>query len=608
MKNNQLMKRRLNNKGVALISIMICVAFVAIIASALLVITYTNFEMKVMNLRSKENFYETDGQLTRITTLFRYNLSDDGPNSTYDDMDKRLQAVCMDGDFGVETDHTPAPGEPGYDPANPTKTVKVSTGVYNVKKLASLAWEEDDVANNARMFDGATPTSAKAIGYNNDTFLYNSSDGALITKTVDGNITTYELSDFSITQENTDQFTNTVDTHIVFRTKKFPGTGSVLNPGGVGSCSGLMDGSISSNSGTNFACIDVYGNSYFGSYGGVEDWDGGRYTSPGKYTDGKAAMNLGGESKMNLIGDITVVYGDIYLTDNSTLYVNGGKLKVFGDIVIKDNATLVCSGTIMMAKDPLPGRGTDPTNDVTKIKVLDNNNEKHLFPKSLANESSITRIEKTDVITLLNTLGLNGDSTDDDGFTNQVIQPINHDGTNNKTFDFRKDGFSDNQTKGTANFYGQTLNVIYWKEGNMQASCGGNALIFNSNPDMTIKSSQVNTTIISPYPVKLEHEHSVSLTCLGPEAFKYLAGYKYTDTTKDGYNNAVHAVGVKIVNSSGSIICDSAKLSAGDFFESVQKVNEVVNTILGIGEGDASGGKPTYKTSLSFTDYKKDFD
>ena len=606
MKNNRLMKKRLNNEGVALISIMICVAFVAIIASALLVITYTNFEMKVMNLRSKENFYETDGQLTRITTLFRYNLSDDGPNSTYDDMDKRLQQVCMDGDFGMEADHTPAPGEPGYDPANPTKTVKVSTGVYNVKKLASLAWEEDDVANNARMFDGATPTSAKAIGYNNDTFLYNSSDGALITKTVDGNITTYELSDFSITQENTDQFTNTVDTHIVFRTKKFPGTGNVLNPGGVGSCSGLMDGSITSDDSSNFACIDVYGNSYFGSYGPVEDWDGGRYTSPGKYTDGKAAMNLAGESKMNLIGEIVVVYGDIYLTGDSCLYVNGGKLKVFGDIVIKDNATLVCSGTIMMAKDPLPGRGTDPTNDITKIKVLDGNNEKHLFPKTLANETSITRIEKTDVITLLNTLGLNGDSTDDDGFTNQVIQPIKHAGTNNKTFDFRKDAFLDNQKQGSINFYGQTIRVIFWNEGNMQSDCGGNALIFNSNPSLTIKSSQVNTTIISPYPVKLNHEHSVSLTCLGPEAFKYLADYKYTDTAKDGYNTSVHAISARFNTSSGGV--DNGKLSAGDFFESVQKVNEVVNTILGIGEGDASGGKPTYKTSLSFTDYKKDFE
>ena len=600
MNKKQLLK---NNKGVALVSIMICVAFIAIIASALLVVTYTNFEMKVMNLRSKENFYETDGQLTRITTLFRYNMSDAGPNSTFDDMDKRLQAVCMDSGFGAESDHTPGPGEVGYDPSNPTKTVKVSSGVYNVKRLASLAWEEDDVANNARMFDGPVANSAKALGYNQDSFLYTSSDSGVITKVVDGNITTYTLSDFQITQENTDGYTNTVDTHIVFRTKKFPGTGSVLNPGGVGSCSSLMDGSISADTNNgNFACIDVYGNAYFGSYNGVQDWEGGRFTAPGKYTDGKAAMNLAGESKMNLIGDITVVYGDIYLTENSTLYVNGGKLKVFGDIVIKDNATLVCSGTIMMAEDPLPGRGTE----VSAIKCLDSNVNKHLYPKSLANDSSIKRINKTDVTTLLNTLGLNGDNTADDGFTNQVIQPIKHAGTNNKTFDFRKDGFSDNQTKGTVNFYGQTLNVIYWNEGNMQSDCGGNALIFNSNSNLTIKSSQVNTTIISPYPVKLNHEHSVSLTCLGPEAFKYLAGYKYTDSSKDGYNTAVHAKGVKCNTSSG--IIDSAKLSPGDFFESVQKVNDVVNTILGIGEGDASGSKPTYKTSLSFTDYKKDFE
>ena len=606
MNKRQLLK---NNKGVALVSIMICVAFIAVIASALLVVTYTNFEMKVMNLRSKENFYETDGQLTRITTLFRYNMSDAGPNSTETDMDKRLKAVCMDGDFGAESDHVPVAGEPGFDPTNLTKTVKVSSGVYNVKRLASLAWEEEDVNKNARMFDGPVANSAKALGYNQDSFYYTSSDSGVIKKTVDGNITTYELSDFQITQENTDGYTNTVDTHIVFRTKKFPGTGNVLDPGGVGSCSGLLDGSITADTNNaNFACIDVYGNSYFGSYGGVEDWDGGRYTSPGKYTDNKMAMNLAGESKMNLIGDVVVVFGDIYLSGNSCLYVNGGKLKVFGDIVIKDNATLVCSGTIMMAEDPLPGR-----TEATSIKCLDvpsANPNKHLYPKTLANDTAIKRIKKDDVIVLLQVLGLQGDSTADDGFTNQVIQPINHEGTNNKSFDLRKSRFEGNHEEGSTAFYGSTaddkIGVIFWNEDNMQNTMAANRLVFNSNPGLTIKSSQVSTTIISPYPIKLNHEHSVSLTCLGPEAFKYLAGYKYTDKTKTGYNTDVHAISVEIKPDDGSNKV-SAKLSAGDFFSSVDEVNEVVNTILGIGEGDASGSKPTYKTSLSFTDYKKDY-
>ena len=598
--------KKLNNKGVALISIMICVAFIAIIASALLVVTYSNFEMKVMNLRSKENFYETDGQLTRITTLFRYNLSDDGPNSTYDDMDKRLEAVCMDSGFGAEADHTPVAGEPGYDPSNPAKVVKVSSGVYNVKRLASLAWEEDDITNNARMFDGPVANSAKALGYNQDSFVYTSSDSGVITKTVDGNITTYTLKDFQITQENTDGYSNTVDTHIVFRTKKFPGKSTVDGPAGVGSCSGLLDGSISADTNNgNFACIDVYGNGYFGNYGGTTSWNGGTYTTPGQYisdTNNNAAMYLAGESKMNLIGKITVVYGDILLTENSCLYVNGGKLKVFGDIIIKDNATLVCSGTIMMAEEALPGR-----ENPTQIIVTDGNASKHLFPKNLAEESKIKRISTTDVVTLLNVIQLNDGDTDNDGFTNTVIQPIKHAGTENKTFDFRKDKFPDTK-EGKTSFYGKEIKVIYWsKSEEIQNDMAGNSLMFNSNPSATVKSSQINTTIISPYPLKLNHEHSVSLTCLGSEEFKYLCSHKYKESpAKDGYNPDVHEVAFRCETDAGWI--NNGKMSPGDFFTSVEDVNEVVNTILGVGEGDGSGSKPTYKTSLSFTDYKKDYE
>ena len=60
-----------NNKGIALISILIAVAFISIIGSTLLYITYTNFQMKVLNNRSKQNFYETDGELVRITSTLR---------------------------------------------------------------------------------------------------------------------------------------------------------------------------------------------------------------------------------------------------------------------------------------------------------------------------------------------------------------------------------------------------------------------------------------------------------------------------------------------------------------------------------------------------------
>ena len=127
MKGNRDMRKlnlRKNNRGIALISIMIAVSFITVIAAALLVITYTNFRMKVQNLNTKENFYETDGQLTKISTLFRYNVSDAGPNGSESDMDKRLQDLCMDAAFGAATTVTPGPGEYGYYPANTTKTVQ----------------------------------------------------------------------------------------------------------------------------------------------------------------------------------------------------------------------------------------------------------------------------------------------------------------------------------------------------------------------------------------------------------------------------------------------------------------------------------------------------
>ena len=48
-----------NNKGAALISVLIATAFLAITATALLMISYSNYKMKVVNLNSKNNLYES---------------------------------------------------------------------------------------------------------------------------------------------------------------------------------------------------------------------------------------------------------------------------------------------------------------------------------------------------------------------------------------------------------------------------------------------------------------------------------------------------------------------------------------------------------------------
>ena len=68
MKNRSVLK---NNRGAALVSIMVAVAFVTILATAILSMSYNNFRMKVVNYESQANFYETEQRLTVMSTTLR---------------------------------------------------------------------------------------------------------------------------------------------------------------------------------------------------------------------------------------------------------------------------------------------------------------------------------------------------------------------------------------------------------------------------------------------------------------------------------------------------------------------------------------------------------
>ena len=67
------MKRKFvnNNKGMAMVSVLIAVAFITILATALLYISFNNFQMKVVNYESKVNFYETEHDLVVASTAIR---------------------------------------------------------------------------------------------------------------------------------------------------------------------------------------------------------------------------------------------------------------------------------------------------------------------------------------------------------------------------------------------------------------------------------------------------------------------------------------------------------------------------------------------------------
>ena len=62
------MRRRLNNKGAAMVSVMIAIAFIAIIATSLLYMAYMNYLTKVMRYNSTDNFYTAEFALDELTT------------------------------------------------------------------------------------------------------------------------------------------------------------------------------------------------------------------------------------------------------------------------------------------------------------------------------------------------------------------------------------------------------------------------------------------------------------------------------------------------------------------------------------------------------------
>ena len=84
-----------SNKGAALVSIMVAVAFLSIIATTLLAISLNNYEMKSVQTKSNMNFYNNEKYLNVVTTNLR--------SSVYEQTDpKAVLAAAVGGDLVLE--------------------------------------------------------------------------------------------------------------------------------------------------------------------------------------------------------------------------------------------------------------------------------------------------------------------------------------------------------------------------------------------------------------------------------------------------------------------------------------------------------------------------
>lgn len=61
-------KRKLNNQGSTLFTVIVCIAFIGIMASLMLFLTMTNLQMKIIESKSKKNFYSCETIMEKMKT------------------------------------------------------------------------------------------------------------------------------------------------------------------------------------------------------------------------------------------------------------------------------------------------------------------------------------------------------------------------------------------------------------------------------------------------------------------------------------------------------------------------------------------------------------
>ena len=331
--------KKFNNKGAALVSVMIAITFISIVATTLLVISLNNYQMKVVNSQSKSNFYETEQRINVVTAQVRNAI----PGST--DVNGSIGAL-VNGGTGVD-----------YSGASFN---------YTADKIAELA------------FPGATVVSSGSnatVSSDGDTFTFYPGTVTVVQQTNGKKITMNNVTIKQVANDDKGGYENTIKTDINFYVEIAQGGGA---SGGVGSCAFLLDSNIRIDAGDKASRLNITGNTIMGQYTYVSSgsytttFKNGaelatpqtlsQYSTPAKMAktykaDGtvdkvtrddnnykKAVIYLNDTSFMNFNSDNNVILGDIFLKDKSVLNILDGSFTVYGDIFVADNAAFECNG------------------------------------------------------------------------------------------------------------------------------------------------------------------------------------------------------------------------------------------------------------------------
>lgn len=558
------MKKEINfmkksNKGVALVSIMIAVAFLALIATSMISLSVSNFKMKSANNLSKENYYETQGELVKISA-------------------------------GVRNEFMKSSA-----PLTAVDNIKDGSSLYDCKEIAKIVYPSASVSG--------TKNDAKVV-VDGDEVHFTSPTRQLINgaKDASGNkkIVLKDFEVYQVSSSSNNEIRNSVKTDIEIVIHESVASSNAS--GGVGEFSMLMDAPIDCTA-NNFTSLNLYGNNFIAKYGGIVSWDGGSYTGCNA-----TAIVLQDGSNINFAGDYNVVYGDIVLNGNSCIYATG-KLTVFGDIIINGaGGKVIVPGELRMVTEcALPGKSA-----ASSIKTTVGSVNNHVYIGS----GSVTPVTKQNYKDFCNELGLNNNVTTDDGLVTKVLEKVNGkniiERANSKTI--QGNGSTTGLAYSTGDqrvywtltesdkFYGKNIMFsINWNN-NMNGGCANCLMINTSSQDVVMKENNINTTYISQKPIIFSEAHNVTMSKIGSDAFNFITADKGDPESAIYRNDKNPFNNIKIPFNLGG---DTYTGSVGKWFK--PNCNEVVDKMFGFATG-GSGGTPTYSSALTFTNFSRDVD
>ena len=596
--------KKFNNKGAALISVMIAITFISIVATTLLVITLNNYQMKVVNNQSKSNFYETEQRLNVVTAQVRNNI---------------ITSTSINGDLGILLRGDGA----DYSSANEI--------IYKADKIAELAFPGETVH---------TLGSKVYVDQGTDKFYFfdtpttgNTDCKVVITEKTNGkqvtikNVTIKQVSNQnSIADEG--EYENTIKTDINFFVE-IPQSGGGA-AGGIGSCAFLLDNTIQIDSSDHASRLNIAGNTIMGKYhltgtnyntwylNGTEQTSEtlvSNHSEPVSISKTKsggtvswvdttsanadsAIIYLNSTSFMNFNSDYNVILGDVYLKDMSVLNVIDGQFTVYGDIFVETKAAFVCKAKLSMgyncgiySVDPSNGNCTPITANTPGSNVVC---------------GTITPLDKKNYDKMADHLKLMDGDGSNDGILPNILKKANYtSGTPNGNVSGGRYCYETYNSGGTVSGELAKFDGISYKAAIPEGDLNGNyknELIFVSenlnNPELKVTQNTPGCTIISIKPVYAYDTQNICVSKMGDRAFNYILA-----------NGG--SMSMKMKSSEG---WDSGSLTYNvkDFFRNSDVdgyCNAFVQSVFNISVGsDDSGTGPATptKTRVSYTKWVKE--